>query len=255
MGQGALFADDQSPTPSYWALNEFIQSRRSDIQLNVENGQVAYVSPYGGTHQVTVYKDGAVVGQSEISADEGRMNNLAVVYRSDGTATVMLNQPNGPVLGMVPAPLPSSWNPADKSGRLPQWSIFVIIFGSIGVASTIALLAALLVLRRNKTKEIDSESDGTPKVLPGKSYEIDLESGPISSVNPGVTALEDAVPDSPSPWSGQPLTNVVLEELEDEVEQQHSEESDDSSELEDVELDEQDISTSTTDTEEEEEHL
>lgn len=249
MGQGALFSDDQTPTPSYWALNEFIQSTRSDIQLNVEDGNVAYIAPFAGTHQVTVYKDGAIVGQSDISVDEGRLNTLAVLYKSDGSGTVMLNQPNGPVLGVVPAPLASSWTPAGNSNsRLPQWSIFVIIFGSVGVVSTIALLAAFLVLRRNKAKDVDTGSEA-PKVLPGKSFEIDLEAGPVSSV----VALEDSVPDSPSPWSGQPLTNVVLDDLEDEVQQQ-SEESEESSELEDVELDEQEISTDTTDTEEEE-HL
>jgi len=254
MGNGSLFNEDQSPAPSYWALRDFIQSRRTDIRLNVENGNVAYISPYGGTHQVTVFKDGVIIGESEISVDEGRMSNMAILYRSDGSASVMVNQPNGPVLGVVPAPLPYS-RPTSDGNRIPQWSVFVIIFGSVAVFSTIALLAAFLVLRRKRGAKDITVGSPVGSVLPGKSYEIDLEAGSSAqTAHPEVTPLDDGVPDSPSPWSGQPLTNVVLDEIEAEM-PESEDDSEDSSELEDVELDEHDISTSTTDTEEEEEHL
>jgi len=251
MGQSSLFDQDQTPTPLYWAMRNFILAHRSKITLSFDNTVSATMTAFGGTHRVTVYKDGVAIAQSDVEIAEGQPNRMSVQYRTtDGTATVLLNQLNGPVVGVVPAPAQIVGTQGTPNS-LSQGVVFAIIFGTIGVVAAMALLAAFVVLRRGKeTRRAPDISSGAPvgNVLPGKSFDIDLE----AAQDP--VALEDATPDTPAPWSGQPLTNVVLEDNESEADGGVDSETDETSDMESVELNEHDISTSTTDTEEEE-HL
>jgi len=263
-----LFNTDMTPTSLYYTLKSIISGIRYNPIVTVDDKGYTQTSLVGGRYNVNVYKDGNMIGQSDLIMNEGRSLKLSVVYDTISNKASVIND-NG-FSGIQPGALPPTPSPQEISSKnninnkinnIPPYGIFLIVFGTILFIAAISSMIIFILLKKN-VKHGNKNVDIETSVPVGNTLPREVTDNIKDEPSVKLDESNDSMDISPERWTEGPLatTTIELEEDEDEQkdddEEEGEDESTDSDSMEDVELDENDVrTTSSSENDSDEEHL
>jgi hypothetical protein len=213
---GAFLDSNGNPKKSYQTLKNLIQSWTTKSDVTSDFKGTASISAFGGSYKVSAYKNGALIGMSEMKFQEGKQLSLSVKVTQKGTtfSTTNLDMVD-PVVGPVPVPIQNTGavigSSNVQSGKsVPNWVIAVTVIGGITLFAIVSIVVLLLTMRRRSVAKLNEGSE-TPTSNAKKDvglatkdtvkYDSDLEAGSEGEKKSNINIT----------WMGQPLTNIPLD--------------------------------------------